>query len=132
MAQIEDEILEKSVVLIVEPEPIIRMETTHMVTDAGYAVLDAPNTNDAIAILEVRQDIQAVFTEISVPGHPNGMDLGRAIAQRWPLVHLIMTSGAPKIDNFPADWRYLPKPYDGVQLASALRALLAPRPTVVN
>lgn len=124
--------MEKPVVLVVEPEPIIRMETIQMVTDAGYAVLEAPNTNDAITILEGRQDIHAVFAEIRMPEHANGMELGRTIAQRWPLVHLIMTSGARKIDSFPADWRYIPKPYDGAQLAGALRTLLTPHPTVVN
>ena len=124
--------LEKPVVLVVEDEPIIRIETVQMVRDAGYAVLDAPNTNDAITILEGRQDIHAVFTEIRTPGHLNGMGMARAIAKRWPLVRLIVTSGVPTIDNFPSDWRYIPKPYDGAQLATALRALLAPCPTVVN
>jgi len=60
------------------------------------------------------------------------MDLGRAIAERWPLVRLIMTSGVQKADNFPADWRYIPKPYDGAQLAAALCALVTPHLTVVN
>jgi DNA-binding NtrC family response regulator len=124
--------LEKPVVLVVEDEPIIRMETVQMVKDAGYAVLDAANTDDAMTILERRSDIRAVFTEIRVPGHRNGMDLGRTIAERWPLVRLVMTSGVPKADNFPADWRYIPKPYDGVQLAAALRALFAPRLAAVN
>lgn len=120
--------MEKPVVLVVEPEPIIRMETVQMVTDAGYAVLDAPNTSDAMAILQGRQDIHAVFAEVRAPGHANGMELGRTIAQRWPAVHLIMTSGAPKAENFPADWRYIPKPYSGGQLAGALGALLSSRP----
>jgi DNA-binding NtrC family response regulator len=124
--------LEKPVVLVVEDEPIIRMETVQMVRDAGYAVLDAPNTDDAIAILEGRQDIHAVFTEIRVPGHLNGVELAHAIVKRWPLVRVVVTSGVPRADNFPADWSYVQKPYDGAQLAGALRALLAPRPTVAN
>jgi DNA-binding NtrC family response regulator len=124
--------LENSVVLVVEDEPIIRMETVQMVKDAGYAALDAPNTDDAMTILEGRQDIHAVFTEIRVPGQLNGMELAHAIAKRWPLVRVVVTSGVPKADDFPADWRYVAKPYDGAQLTGALRALLAPRPTVVN
>jgi len=123
---------EKPVVLVVEDEPIIRMETVQMVRDAGYAVLDAPNASEAMTILQERSDIHAVFTEIRIPGHQNGMDLGRAIAERWPLVRLIMTSGVAKADSFPADWRYIPKPYDGSQLATALRALFAPRVAVLN
>ena len=118
--------------LIVEDEAIIRMETAQAVEDAGYAVLDAPNTDKAMTILEGRRDIRAVFAEIRVPGHRNGMELGRAITQRWPLIRLLMTSGAPKANNFPTGWHYIQKPYDGAQLASALRALLIPYLMVVN
>ncbi len=124
--------MEKPVVLVVEDEAIIRMETVQMVKDAGYAAFDAANTNDAMKILESRRDIRAVFTEIRLPGHRNGMELGRVIAERWPLVRLVVTSGIPKTDNFPADWRYIPKPYDGAQLAAALHALIVPHLTVVR
>ncbi len=120
------------VVLIVEDEPLIRIETVHMVKDAGCAALEASNTNDAITILEERRDIFAVFTEIHVPGHLNGMELGHAIAKRWPLIRLLVTSGFLRVDNFPAGWCYIPKPYDGAQLAAALRAFLAPPPRIVN
>jgi hypothetical protein len=44
----------------------------------------------------------------------------------------MMTSGVPKANNFPADWHYIPKPYDGAQLAAALHALFAPRLAVSN
>ena len=116
--------LEKPVVLVVEDEPIIRMETVQMVKDAGYAVLDAPNTDEAMTILERRSDIRAVFTEIRVPGHLNGLDLGRVIAERWPLVRLIMTSGDRRWDSIPADWCYIQKPYYGSQIINALRTLV--------
>jgi DNA-binding NtrC family response regulator len=124
--------LGKSVVLVVEDEAIIRMATVQMVEDAGYAVLYASNTKDALTILEDRCDIRVVFTEVRVPGRLNGMDLGRTIAERWPLVRLIMTSGIPKADNFPLDWRFIPKPYDSAQIAAALRALVVPYLTVVS
>jgi len=120
------------VVLVVEDEPIIRTETVQMIKDAGYTVLDVPNTNDAMAILKDRRDIRAVFTEIRVPGQLNGMDLGHAIAERWPWVRLIMTSGFLKVDNFPAEWRYIPKPYDGAQVTAALRALIIPHLKIVR
>jgi hypothetical protein len=60
------------------------------------------------------------------------MDLARAIAERWPLVRLIVTSSASKVQNFPADWRYIPKVYDTAQIVVALRALFASRLAVVN
>src|ERR1700684_1802689 len=89
-ASSEDGILENPVVLVVENQSIIRMETVQMIKDAGYAVFDVSDTDEAMKILEDRRDIRAVFTEIRVPGHRNGMELGRAIAERWPLVRMIM------------------------------------------
>lgn len=108
-----ERIFENPVVLVIEVEPILRMETVQMVKDAGYAVLDAPSTNDAMTILKGRHDIRTVFSEIRVLEHLNGMKLARAIAQRWPLVRPIMTSGVPRADNSSAEWRYIPKPDDG-------------------
>jgi hypothetical protein len=51
--------LEKRVVLVVEDETVIRMETIQMLNDAGYAALGAPNTNDAMKILEGCRNIFA-------------------------------------------------------------------------
>jgi CheY-like chemotaxis protein len=45
--------MEKSVVLIVEDEDeaLIRMDTVRMVEDAGFTVLEAWNTDEAITAL---------------------------------------------------------------------------------
>ncbi len=115
---------QKSVVLVVESEAVIRMETARAIKDAGYAVLVAGNADEAMPVLEARDDICAVFTEIRVPGHLNGLDLGRVIAERWPLVRLIMTSGDRRWDSIPADWCYIQKPYYGSQIINALRTLV--------
>jgi len=112
-------------VLVVESEAVIRIETALTIKDAGYAVLATSNADEAIAALEARDDICAVFTEIRIPGRLNGLDLGRAIAERWPLVPLIMTSSGRRWDNIPADWYYIQKPYYGSQIIKALRALVA-------
>jgi CheY-like chemotaxis protein len=39
-----------------------------MLTDAGFAVLEACNSDVALEILESRTDIAAVFTDIKMPG----------------------------------------------------------------
>ena len=119
--------MEKPVVLIVEDEAVIRMETVHAMEDAGYRVLQARDTSAALTFLESRHDIRAVFTEILVPGPLNGMELAQLIAKCWPRVRLIVTSSTPKPRNFPPAWRYIPKAYDGAKIVAALRTLLVPR-----
>jgi DNA-binding NtrC family response regulator len=110
----------KPVVLLVENEAIIRMETALAIEDAGYAVLAVGSADEAMAVLKVPNAIRAVFTEIRLPGRLNGLDLGRAIAERWPRMRLIVTSGDRRRDNIPADWRYIQKPYCSSQIISAL------------
>jgi DNA-binding NtrC family response regulator len=114
----------KPVALVVENEAIIRMETALMIKDAGYDALATCNADEAIAVLNARDDICAVFMEIRLPGRLNGLGLGRAIAERWPMVGLIMTSGDRRRDNIPTDCCYIPKPYCGSQIITALRALV--------
>lgn len=115
---------QKPVVLLVENEAVIRMETALAIEDAGYAVLAVGNADEAIAVLNARDDICAVFTEIRLPGDLNGLDLGRGIADRWPRMRLIVTSGDRRQDSIPADWRYIQKPYCGSQIVDTLRALM--------
>ena len=111
---------QKPVVLLVENEAVIRMETALAIEDAGYAVLAVGNADEAMAVLNAPNDIRAVFTEIRLPGRLNGLDLGRAIAERWPPMRVIVTSGDRRREHIPADWRYIQKPYCGSEIVSAL------------
>lgn len=80
-------------VLIVEDEPLIRLLAVHMVEDAGLEAVECSNATDAETILETRADIRIVFTDIDMPNGVNGMLLAAAIRDRWPPIHLIVTSG---------------------------------------
>jgi CheY-like chemotaxis protein len=95
--------LKKKVILVVEDEAIIRMGTVQILEDAGYAVVEAWNADVAIEILEGRNDIRAVFTDIKMPGSLCGLRLVKAIQDRWPPIQLIVASGlkAPAKMNSP-------------------------------
>lgn len=124
--------MDKTVVLVVEDEALIRMDARHMIEDAGYAVVEACDADEAITALVTRSDIRAVFTDISMPGSMSGWQLAHTVRRRWPPIHLIVTSGlqAPTDPPMPADARFIAKPYGFKQLASALWNLLGegPRP----
>jgi len=116
--------LEKRVILLVEDEALIRLATTALLEDAGYSVIEAGNADVAIRILESRSDIGAVFTDIIMPGSVDGLRLSHAIRDRWPPVHLLVTSGlSVPIENFPRKARFLRKPYTPVQVLKALSDL---------
>jgi two-component system, response regulator PdtaR len=120
--------LERLVILVVEDEALIRMGAVQMVEDAGFAVVEATNADEAVAILESRSDVRAVFTDIHMAGTMDGLQLSHAIRGRWPPIHLIVTSGlvVPKGTQLPANTRFLGKPYSHEHLAAVLRELFDP------
>jgi CheY-like chemotaxis protein len=113
------------VVLVVEDEPFIRMQAVVIIEKAGYNVVEACHADEAIAILEMREDIRVVVTDIEMPGSMDGIKLARAIRDRWPPVELIVTSGRHRVraDELPPRAKFLPKPYTPDVLITAIRAL---------
>jgi CheY-like chemotaxis protein len=121
---------EKTVILVVEDEAIIRMGAVQMLEDAGFAVVEASNASDAMAILENRNDVRAVFTDVNMPGTLDGLRLARMVRGRWPPIHLIVTSGLLSLndDELPTGGRFIRKPYDPAHVIATLRDLLGPNP----
>jgi CheY-like chemotaxis protein len=117
---------ESPVVLVVEDEPLVRLDAIDLLTDAGFRVLDAANADEAIEILEARNDIRAVVTDIQMPGSMDGLKLAAMIRNRWPPIALIVTSGHafPRKDDLPERGWFIAKPYTGARLVEAIYAAL--------
>lgn len=113
-------------VLVVEDEPLILMNAVDIMHDAGFNTYEATSADDAIAILEQRQDIRAVFTDIQIVGDPDGLRLAHLVRERWPPVGLLITSGRvmPASGELPAGGMFLAKPYAPAELLAALRAVV--------
>lgn len=108
-------------VLVVEDELLIRELVAEELAQAGYAVVIARNADQAIAILEARQDIHLVFTDIDMPGSMDGLKLAAAVRDRWPPVHIIITTGKARPLEIPANALFIPKPYVGKNVVAAMR-----------
>ena len=115
-----------TVVLVVEDEPLIRMETVDMVEAVGYVAIEAANADEAIAILESRNDIQLVLTDIDMPGSIDGLKLAHAVRKKWPPIAIVVVSGKTVVDSadLPAEAKFFSKPYDRAVVAGALGQLL--------
>lgn len=115
----------RTVVLVVEDEPLLRLHAVDVIEDAGFTAVEARNADQAIAILESRDDIRIVFTDISMPGSMDGLRLAAAVRDRWPPVEIIVTSGnpAPGDDELPSRGAFFPKPYTDERLVRELRRL---------
>jgi len=119
--------VEKSVILVAEDEALIRLSAVLMLEDAGYLVLEAGTAEEALEVLESRNDIAAVFTDIEMPpGTLCGLRLAKAVKDRWPAIQVIVTSGRKAVDelDFPKLGRFIRKPYQPEQVLTALAELL--------
>jgi CheY-like chemotaxis protein len=63
------------VVLVVEDSSLIRIGALDLIRSAGYEALDAGGADEAIRILESRDDIDLVFTDVQMPGTIDGIKL---------------------------------------------------------
>lgn len=115
-------------VLVVEDDMVLRMYAVEMIEEAGFRVIEAPDADTAIGVLETRNDIRIIFTDIDMPGSMNGLKLAHAVANRWPPIRIIATSGHFRIGvgDLPHGGRFIPKPYRQHQIIGALTELANP------
>lgn len=96
--------IRRPVILVVEDEPLLRLNAVDMVEDAGFEAVEAADATEAVAILEKRFDICIIFTDIDMPRGLDGVKLAALVRDRWPPIEIILTSGhiAPRQQDLPA------------------------------
>ncbi len=114
-------------VLVVEDEPLIRMDAVDMIEDAGFKVYEAASADAAIALLEQHSDIGIIFTDIDMPGSMDGLKLAAYVRDRWPPVAIVIASGIVEVgkDTMPEGSIFFAKPYATSHITKALQDIAA-------
>lgn len=105
--------LERSI-LVVDDEPMIRLNLADFFEDEGYTVYEASDADAAISILQANSGVRIVLTDIQMPGSMDGVKLAHFIAERFPPSLLIVASGAlrPSAAELPPHTMFIAKPFD--------------------
>lgn len=114
-------------ILVVDDEPLIRMNLTDELLALGHAVIECGNVLEAIAAFASAPQIDAVVTDVDMPGGLSGLDLVRMISQTRPSLPVWVTSGRDLSELVPAPASFLSKPYDYRSLASVVTPTCAAR-----
>jgi two-component sensor histidine kinase/FixJ family two-component response regulator len=114
------------VVLVVEDEMVLRMRAVDIVEDAGFVPVEAVSADQAINILESRDDISLLFTDIQMPGSMDGLKLAHAAHARWPHIKIILVSGQIAVTDAdkPDDSKFFPKPLEVQQMITQLQDMV--------
>jgi CheY-like chemotaxis protein len=116
----------KITVIVVEDEPLVRMDIAMSLENDGFIVLEASNADDAIDILNAHPEIRLMFTDIDMPGSMDGLKLAEAVRDRWPPVKIIVASGHRALSDelLPVEGRFFSKPYDHNRVITTMREML--------
>lgn len=118
----------KGLILVVDDEALVRMGAVDVAEEAGFGVVEASDADEAIRILESRDDVVLIVTDIDMPaGSMNGLCLAAAVSRRWPPIQIIVVSGQYRLNetDLPSGGVFLSKPYQPEQLVAHIRRLAA-------
>jgi PAS domain S-box-containing protein len=110
-------------VLLVEDADALRDLTRRILTEAGYAVLEARNGVQAVRIVARQGPVDLLVSDIVMPGM-SGRDLALRLRDKTPDLPIVFMSGYTDDALLGGDFittRLLPKPFDAEQLLRAVR-----------
>jgi DNA-binding NtrC family response regulator len=113
-------------ILLVEDEALARHAFAQILRVAGYAVMEAADGIEALAILDKRH-VHLVISDILMP-NLDGYTLLARIRTKWPNMPIVLTSGYLSEDAAKAmlhgSAEFIPKPIDPTALIATVRRLL--------
>ncbi|MBX3605547.1 MAG: response regulator [Piscinibacter sp.] len=117
-------------VLVVEDDELVRRYACAELRSLGYHVLDAESGAAALRVVERREDIDLLFTDVVMPGGISGRALADAARRLRPGLRVLYTSGYSENaivhhGRLDPGVMLLAKPYRRAELARAIRAALA-------
>jgi CheY-like chemotaxis protein len=101
------------IILVLEDDALQRMTLADMLYEAGFWTLEAEDADQALRLLESRDDIRIVFLDIVMSHGIDGLALAKLIRRRWPHIHIVIASGkmyAPE-EALPEDAVFFHNPY---------------------
>jgi CheY-like chemotaxis protein len=86
-------------ILLVEDEPLIRMDIATELRDRGFEVVEAARAMEAVDLLAARSiPVELVLTDVQMPGEMDGLDLARWAGEHRPeLVVAVMSASREAI-----------------------------------
>ena len=113
-------------VLLVEDEILVRMFGFDLLTEGGFAVIEAASGHAAVIVLESRSDIGVLFTDINMPGSLDGLALARLTHERWPHIGLLIASGKvrPHPHEMPPNGCFISKPFLPAAVVNQIRRIV--------
>ena len=119
----------KPTVLIVEDEVLSRLAMAEYLRECGFHVIEAASGVEAQQLVLAGLKVDLVFSDITMPGGVDGIDLALWLMVQCDSAKVILTSGLPDAlvkakSACNQVLAFVPKPYDQADVAKRIRELL--------
>ncbi len=109
-------------IVAVDDDPLVLMNTTAMLEDLGHTVIDAMSGAEALQKLEEAGKVDLVITDHAMPSM-TGSQLAQQIRARWPALPVVLATGYAELP--PGGNETLPrlsKPFSQADLAKIVES----------
>ncbi len=107
--------------LVVEDTAAVRDITARILDELGYEVEAVQSADDARQIIESGYTPNLLFTDLSMPGTWDGLDLARWVKQFSPETTVVVASGYAPQKTSVEDFSFIGKPFSPAELKAAVR-----------
>ena len=109
-------------ILVVDDDATMRLLTAHALRKAGFEVLEACSADEG-ATHVCDANIDAIVTDVEMPGALNGYDLARRARSKCPAMTVFVVSGSKNSVRraLPPYGRFFEKPVDPRILIAEMR-----------
>ena len=118
--------------LLVEDNAQVRELAHSVLAEEGHEIVEAAQADQALDILDQDDRIEFVFSDLVMPGKMDGLDLARAVRERFPQIPVVLATGysdaAAKV--LAEGFILVSKPYRPDILALTIRKVIAERSAV--
>ena len=101
----------KPIALVVEDDELQREMVAMLLEESEMGVIQCDSAESALRVLAKMGGCFAMmFTDVNLAGAMDGLALAHFVKERFPDMHVIVTSGTPRTD-LPEGAKFLAKPW---------------------
>lgn len=93
----------------------------------GIEVVEASSADDAMDYMSSGERIDALITDIRMPGTLDGLELAGRVRDMQPMLLILVASGSMELESAASRvGRFIRKPYEPRQIAMLIAEMLGP------
>jgi CheY-like chemotaxis protein len=102
----------KPIALVVEDDVFQRELVVVLLEESEMGVVQCQSAEGALRVLEkMGGDVSMIFTDVNLAGKIDGVELAHFAKQRYPNIHIIVTSGLDLTKSLPEGALFMSKPW---------------------